>query len=88
MEPTHTDATPVERAAAAMDESAFWNLIEDTRRAAGNDTAGQSQLLEERLAELSPRSIVEFERMRRRLHKHVHVGHVGRGLRHRGRLLR
>ena len=56
-----------------MDEAAFWSLVETTRRAAGNDTARQSELLEERLAELPSRSIAEFERIRQRLDRRAYT---------------
>jgi Protein of unknown function (DUF4240) len=48
-------------------EAAFWQLIAETRAAAGNDTGEQSSLLEERLSKLPPRAIVEFARIRERL---------------------
>jgi len=48
-------------------ETAFWQLIADTRHAAGNDSGEQSSLLEERLRKLSPRAIVDFARIRKRL---------------------
>ncbi len=49
-----------------MDEAAFWQLIAETRSAAGNDTGRQSELLDERLRQLSPQAIVEFAQLRRR----------------------
>jgi hypothetical protein len=55
------------------DESAFWQLIEETRRAAGDDTGRQSQLLEERLTRLSPQAIVEFARIRHRLDERAYT---------------
>jgi Protein of unknown function (DUF4240) len=61
-------AQPVSHAASArLDETAFWQLIAETRHAAGNDTGEQSSLLEERLSKLPPRAIVEFARIRKRL---------------------
>jgi hypothetical protein len=53
--------------APRMGRQAFWQLIASTRRAAGNDTGRQSELLKERLTTLSPQAIVEFARIRRRL---------------------
>ena len=50
-----------------MDGQAFWELIESTRQAAGNDTGRQSELLEERLSRLPAESIVDFQRIRHRL---------------------
>jgi hypothetical protein len=52
---------------AHMDEAAFWQLIEDTRQAAGNDTGRQSSLLEDRLRRLPAPTIVDFQRIRHRL---------------------
>jgi hypothetical protein len=54
-------------AAQALDEATFWSLIEETRSAAGNDTGRQSELLKNRLAQLSPQAIVEFARIRHSL---------------------
>jgi hypothetical protein len=53
--------------ARPLDQTAFWRLVDETRRAAGNDTARQSELLKERLTQLPPREIVEFARIRKRL---------------------
>ena len=50
-----------------LDEAQFWQLVEETRRDAGNDTGRQSELLENRLTQLSPAAIVEFARIRHRL---------------------
>ena len=49
---------------ARMDDAAFWQLIADTRAAAGNDTDGQSDLLEQRLRRLPADQIAQFERVR------------------------
>jgi hypothetical protein len=56
-----------EVAAAGMTEAAFWRLMSETRSAAGNDTGKQSELLKERLTQLSPAAIIEFARIRHRL---------------------
>jgi uncharacterized protein DUF4240 len=50
-----------------LGETAFWQLIAETRHSAGNDSGEQSSLLEERLRKLSPRAIVDFARIRKRL---------------------
>ena len=65
--PAHTAPTQAAPAAAPLDEAEFWQLIEQTRAAAGNDTGRQSDLLKDRLTHLSPQAIVEFERIRHRL---------------------
>ncbi len=54
---------------AAMNEARFWQLMSETRAAAGNDTGRQSDLLKQRLAKLPPQGIVEFDRIRHRLDK-------------------
>jgi hypothetical protein len=48
-------------------EEAFWRLIAETRREAGNDTEQQAELLEARLEELPAAEIAAFDRLRRRL---------------------
>jgi hypothetical protein len=53
--------------AGGMDEAAFWGLVAATRQAAGNDTARQSQLLQQRLERLPAGSIADFQRIRHRL---------------------
>jgi Protein of unknown function (DUF4240) len=53
-------------------DSAFWRLIQATRRAAGNDTSQQSSLLQDRLTRLSPKAIIAFDRTRHRLDKHLY----------------
>lgn len=59
-----------------MNNSAFWELIESTRQAAGNDTGRQSELLEERLRGLPPASIVDFQRIRHRLDEGAYTWEV------------
>src|SRR4051794_25768019 len=54
----------------------FWRLVEETRGAAGTDTGRQSGFLEDRLRQLSPRAIVEFERIRRRLDRSLYTWSV------------
>jgi hypothetical protein len=58
-------APPIPASAAAQGQ--FWQLVEETRSAAGNDTARQSELLKDRLTHLPPQQIVEFERIRHAL---------------------
>jgi hypothetical protein len=66
--PTQPLAAP-----ARLDEMAFWQLIADTRRAAGNDTGRQSELLEERLTQLPAHAIVDFARIRRQLDQRAYT---------------
>ncbi|HEX6713722.1 MAG TPA: DUF4240 domain-containing protein [Thermoleophilaceae bacterium] len=54
-------------------EAAFWQLIAETRDAAGNDSGEQSSLIEERLSKLPPRTIVEFARFRERLDRRAYT---------------
>jgi Protein of unknown function (DUF4240) len=70
-----TGGAPTQEASsgATMDEPAFWQLMADTRSAAGNDTGRQSELLEERLRQLPPRQIVDFQRTRRRLDEQAYT---------------
>jgi uncharacterized protein DUF4240 len=49
---------------SSLDEATFWQLIEETRSAAGNDTGRQTELLKDRLTQLSPQAIVDFARLR------------------------
>jgi hypothetical protein len=58
---------PAPAVQARVDEAEFWQLTAATRRDAGNDTGRQSELLQDRLSKLSPKAIVEFARIRRRL---------------------
>jgi hypothetical protein len=64
-----TPASPVSASLSPADaaDASFWQLTEDARHDAGNDTARQSELLEERLKKLPPPSIVEFGEVRNRL---------------------
>lgn len=57
---------------AQRGEASFWQLIAETRDAAGNDTGEQSSLLEERLSKLPPPTIVEFARIRERLDRRAY----------------
>jgi len=78
---SHVDAAPAPTApakteagvSARSDERAFWRLIAETRRAAGDDTGRQSELLEERLTQLSPEAIVGFARIRNRLDRRAYT---------------
>jgi hypothetical protein len=60
-------------AAPRMDDAAFWRLIADTRAAAGNETDGQSDLLEQRLRRLPPKQIAQFERIRQGLDRRAYT---------------
>jgi hypothetical protein len=62
-------AQPKENAASPS----FWQLIDETRAAAGPDTSRQSELLKERLMQLSPQAIVEFAKTRRRLDEQAYT---------------
>jgi hypothetical protein len=70
-------AAPAPAAAPAPEEgrgeAAFWDLIEQTRAAAGNDTGRQSELLKDRLTQLSPAQIVDFENIRRSLDRRAYT---------------
>jgi len=57
----------------AMDRSAAWQLVDDTRQEAGNDTARQSELLEERLSRLPGPRIVEFSEIRHQLDQQAYT---------------
>jgi hypothetical protein len=59
--------------APRMDDAAFWQLIADTRAAAGNETDGQSDLLEQRLRHLPPPQIAQFEQIRQRLDRQAYT---------------
>jgi murein DD-endopeptidase MepM/ murein hydrolase activator NlpD len=59
-----------------MSEAAFWALIADTRRAADNDTAEQSSLLEERLSKLPPSAILDFARIRKQFDRRVYTWRI------------
>lgn len=63
----------IETAATGMAESTFWDLISQTRSAAGNDTGRQSGLLKDRLTQLSPRAIIGFARIRDRLEERANT---------------
>jgi Protein of unknown function (DUF4240) len=58
---------------AQLSDAAFWRLIGETRSAAGNDTGRQSELLEERLRQLSPQAIIQFARTRARLDRGAYI---------------
>jgi hypothetical protein len=51
----------------------FWHLVGATRAEAGNDTGRQSELLDERLRQLSPQAIVEFSQTRRTLDRRAYT---------------
>jgi hypothetical protein len=67
---------PAPQAAAdapRMDDTAFWQLIADTRADAGNDTDGQSDLLEQRLRRLPADQIAQFEQIRQGLDRQAYT---------------
>ncbi|WP_225831511.1 DUF4240 domain-containing protein [Streptomyces sp. NK08204] len=45
-----------------MEESEFWELVDDTRQAAAGDPEEQADLLVERLLQLDPESVLDFAR--------------------------
>jgi hypothetical protein len=55
------------------DDATFWRLIAETRAAAGNDTGRQSELLRDRLTQLSPQAIIEFARTRHRIDQRAYT---------------
>ena len=62
-----------EAGATGMTEAAFWRLISETRSAAGNDTGKQSDLLKDRLTQLSPPAIIAFAQVRHRLDERAYT---------------
>jgi Protein of unknown function (DUF4240) len=72
---SETPAPDAHAPAASVEEgeAGFWQLIGDTRAAADNDTGRQSELLEERLSQLPPSEIVEFQRIRHRLDEQAYT---------------
>jgi hypothetical protein len=70
-------AAPVSHGAAArFDDSAFWRLISQTRREAGNNTGSQSSLLVEKLSKLPARSILDFAAVLKRFDKRLYSWNV------------
>jgi Protein of unknown function (DUF4240) len=65
------DAAP-----AGMAESEFWRLISETRSAAGNDTGRQSELLKDRLTQLSPQAIIAFAQIRHSLDERAYTWNI------------
>ena len=76
---THSDEQPSEAAArkpparVRMDERNLWKLMSATRSKSDGDTERQSGLLEERLSQLPPRAIAEFQRIRQRLEERAYT---------------
>jgi hypothetical protein len=56
-----------------FDEAAFWRLVEETRRAGGNDTDKQVGLLDDRLRQLPKQDIIQFARIRRQLDQRAYT---------------
>ena len=75
---TVTVVAPAPQAPAAVKRPAaagasFWPLVTETRSAAGNDTGRQSELLQNRLTQLSPKQIVAFGRTRAQLDRRAYT---------------
>jgi hypothetical protein len=70
--PASAPAAPRASADATMNDTAFWQLIADTRADAGNATDKQSNLLEQRLRRLPAKQIAEFERIRQGLERRAY----------------
>ena len=67
-------ASAAQPAASAEPQAAsFWQLNAEAREAAGTDTARQSELLEERLSELSGEQILGFEHTRREMDRRAYT---------------
>jgi hypothetical protein len=64
-------AEPV--ASEAPQAPSFWHLNDAARDAAGSDTARQSELLEERLGDLSGEQILDFEHTRREMDRRAYT---------------
>jgi hypothetical protein len=71
--PQNTTAMPTR---GGTDEALFWRLVAETRAAAGNDTARQSELLDARLRRLRARQIASFARIRRSLDRQLYTWDV------------
>jgi hypothetical protein len=56
-----------------LSEDEFWNLVAETRAAADGATGTQTELLEERLADLPPEEILTFARIRRQLDERAYT---------------
>ena len=72
-QPAPQETRVADPAPAQPDDAGFWSLIAETRAAAGNDTGRQSELLKDRLTQLSPQAIVEFARTRHRLDQRAYT---------------
>jgi hypothetical protein len=59
-----------------FDEATFWRLVEETRRAGGNDTDKQAGLLDDRLRQLPKQDIIQFARIRRQLNQRAYTWNV------------
>jgi hypothetical protein len=73
----HTTAAgapaPAAAAAAPTGDAAFWDLIDKARGAGGSDTSRRTEVLQESLTRLSPHTIIEFARTRRRLDQQAYT---------------
>jgi hypothetical protein len=69
----HVPASDRSQSARSVAAPSFWQLIAETRAAASNDTGRQSELLEARLTQLSPRAIIQFAQVRDRLDERAYT---------------
>jgi Protein of unknown function (DUF4240) len=67
-----TQPTPQART-ANLGEPQFWQLVEDARRDAGDDTERQSELLASRLEQLPAETIADFGAIHRRLDRRAYT---------------
>ena len=70
--PPEREPTQLPPEREATQHVGFWQLIADTRDAAGDDTGRQSELLEERLSRLPPEQIVDFQQIREGLDRQAY----------------
>src|SRR5262245_49620590 len=59
-----------------MDTARFWNLIDETRKAANGIARRQSDLLTDELAKLSQEEIIEFQRIFYGLKDKAYIGNL------------
>ena len=62
--------------AAPGGDTQFWQVMQQTRSQAGNDSGEQSGLIEDRLKKLSPQAIIAFDRQRHRLDRQLYTWKV------------
>jgi hypothetical protein len=71
--PPATTAAPASQTSADLSMAAFWSLVEQTRKEAGNDTGRQSDLLAARLQGLPAQQIADFGAIRHRLDQQAYT---------------